>query len=858
MLVVGWGCSTQKNALPNRLYHSINAKYNGYFNARESYRQGVRTLSETHQDNYDRILSIFRYGTPRQAGAIAGNMEVAYQKASTVIRKHSMNIRGVEYNPWIDTSFFLIARSHYFRRDFTLASLTFDDIARQYEGDIQHEARIWMAKCHHETEQYALAAQVLEEVAGLQRDGLLSKEANRLFSLVQADHFIRQEEHARAVPYLEQGILHTRSKRERTRLTYILAQLFQEAGRYPEAQEAYARVLRMNPSFDMAFQARISMASAFAPGEGGGDYIRSELTGMLRDDQNRPYRDQIYYALGELARRQGFEQQAMENYLLSTEVSEDNALQKGLSFLRLGELYFERPEYLQASIYYDSTLAYLPGTYEQYATVSQQKAVLSALAAQIRVVEREDSLQRLAAMPEDRREAIVEGIIEELREQERLAQEMEREQQRAAQLVAQTRARTGGTGTREAGWYFYNPSAMGFGRTEFFGLFGNRPLEDLWRISNKGMGADFVMEDDWDAAGEEVLQGDLMDKNTYLRNIPVTPEQLKASNERIAGALFSQGMIFKDRLNDYRAAARSFETLLARFPETERRLLAYYYLFSLHRELGDPSRGDVFKQRLLTEYPDSDYARILGDPNYLETLRARQEGAESLYASVYDDFISGRFQEVLRRTTGLDSLELENRLAGQFSFINALAKNRLGMDDAYREQLELVVREHPGSPVHEPAATLLASLESVPQTVPRTDADPGPEGPVESGFESIFSYEPETVHFYVFVLEGGRINANEFRNTLQAMHAELFEGRNLTSSSVFLDERRQLVTVTNFPGKEAGLEYHRAISLGEALSKFDTGSVRGFLISVANYPLFYQEKDVEAYLAFFRRLYLEE
>lgn len=859
-IVVGWGCSTQKNALPNRLYHSINAKYNGYFNARENYREGLRRLSDTHTDNYDQVLKVFRYGTEQQAASIANNMDMAYQKASIVIRRHSMNIRGVEHNPWIDASFFLIARSHFFKRDFMLANLTFEYIVRTYDSGIKYESKIWMAKCYHELGQYPNALQMLERARANDQNGLLDRDASRLLSLVFADHYIRQENYAAAIPHLEAGIQKTRNKRESTRLAFIQAQVYLESEQYPQAQQAFARVLKMNPPFDLAFQARISMARAYAPGEGGGDFIRSELTDMLRNDRNRAYRDQIYYALAELSRRQNREGEAIENYMKSIEVSEGNNMQKGLSFLRLGEIYLERPEFLKASVYYDSAMVFLPQQYEDYAEVSQKKNVLSSLAGNIRVIDREDSLQRLAGLSESERVAKVEGIIAKLREQEQEARQREQDMMRAAQQIAQSRMQQGNVGRQDGGWYFYNPTAISYGRTEFFGMFGDRPLEDLWRIGNRQTADfDFAMDDaGWETGEEELETGDVYDKQTYLRNIPISPEQMAASDRRIALAFFNKGMVFKDRLLDFNNAISSFETLLGRFPDTDRKLLTYYYLYTLLRETGNHSRAEIYKDRLINEFPDSDYAQIIGDPNYLENLTARQNYAAALYQQAYEDFVAGRYQEVVRKSVMADTMEIPKALKGQFSYVSALAKGRMGQDGAFREQLELVVRDYTGTPVYQPASDLLASLGAPPPpAAPEREEVADAEGRREVP-SSIFSHNPSAVHFYVFVVESGRVNVNEFRNFVNAFGSASFPDRNLTSSSIFLDERRQLITVTNFPNQESGMGYHEALLASEDFHAFETRYVKHFLISVDNYPVFYQEKDAGAYEAFFRSRYLSE
>jgi len=847
-----FGCSTQKNTWLNRNYHSISAKYNGYFNARESYRDGLRRLSDQHQDNFDNVLSIFRYGNEAQAGGISNFMDVAYQKASLVIRRHSMFIRGEEHNRWIDDSYYLIARSHFFKRDYNLANLTFEYIIRQYDTDIAYDSKVWIAKAYNQTERFDQARQMLDNVQRDLEQGLLSAEGKRLFYLAYADHYARQEQYAAAIPQLQKGIAATKNNRERTRLTYILGQHYQYSGDYGNAQRTYARVLKMNPTFDMAFQARISMAMAYDPASGDSNFIRSELNSMLRDAKNQAYQDRIYYALAQLAMRENKEEDAVDNYIKSTEVSSGNNMQKGLSFLRLGEIFFERPDYLKASIYYDSTVTFLPSTFDGIEKIGTRKVMLSDLARNIRIVEREDSLQRLAAMTPAERNAIIDNIIAELREQEQREREAERDRMRTMQAMQQQR-RPGDV--QDASWYFYNPTAMSFGRTEFLSRFGERPLEDLWRISNKQtMAFGFDGGEEGMEEGEEGEEGSALDRSNYLRNIPTTPEQMVESNNRIAQALFNMGVIFKDRFNDPVNAISSFESLVTRYPENENKLRAYYFLYNLNRSVSDMSRAELYKNRLIAEFPDSDFARILGDPNYLQTVRQRQSLANQLYEQSYSAFVAGNYNGVIANGERADTLDIDMGLRGQFSYLKALAYGRIGKSNEFRQALEYVVRNFEGTAVHRPASDLLASLGTHALLLPEEEQQET-ERVTAQEISSIYTYNSGAVHFFAFIIDVRQVEARELRNFITEFNTEQYPDRRLTMSNIFLDDRRQIITVTNFANKDAGMEYFRQIISAPGLSIFRPEFITSFIISVDNYPVFYQDKNVDEYLRFFRALY---
>jgi len=858
------GCSTQKNTFLNRNYHSITTLYNGYFNARESYRDGLRRLSSLHEDNYENVLSIFKYGSEQQMGSISSNMDIAYQKASTAIRRHSMNIRGVEYNRWIDDSYYLIARSHYFRRDFNLAILTFEYIIRQYDSPLKYKSKIWVAKSYIQTGQYNNALLALERATRNKEEGLLDNEALLLYHMVYADYFLQQQNHLDASSHLERAAKLSRNRNQRTRLTYILAQTYHMERNYAAAQQTYARVLRLNPGFEMAFQARINMAMAFDTESGDAKLILSELEGMLRDSKNREFRDQIYYALAQFSMRQRNTGKAIEYYNLALENHRGNNSQKGLSFLRLGEIYFDKKEYRQAARLYDSTMVYLSREYPDHQSAGKRNVLLRELAGYMRVIEREDSLQRLAGLSASDRNVILDQIIEDIQEQERMERELEQERARMRQDMARHgRSRGQMDGTGEGGWYFYNPSAMSFGRNEFFAKWGERELEDLWRISNKRTMA-FGEMDDFDMEGDEIPAGGRITRASLMENIPTTPEKMQASNARLARAYYNQGIIFKDRLIDTESAINSFETLLSRFPESEHKLYSAYFLYTIYNAAANTNRALVYKNMIIKDFPDTDFAKILSDPNYAENVRIRQDRVKHIYKQAYQAYLNGNYEVASDYVHQADTLERSLEQAAQFSYLKALIVGKTSDTFDFVESLTYVKENFEGTNVHEPASNLLAYLGSS-GMVTETDApesrerrrtgDPVNDEKVDFMEKSPFVYRPESVHFYVLVVNTRNLQIRQLRADINEFNRDSYSENDLNLSTLFFDERRQLVTITNFPDADKAMAYGDLLNETLTKKEHDPAHYNGFIISVDNYPVFYQERKLEEYLQFYKIAY---
>ncbi len=853
-----FSCSTEKNRFINRAYHSINTKYNGYFNAREIYNNSLKTLSDAHLDNYEEVLSIFQYGNSQNRSTLSSNMETIYEKCSRVIRKHSMDINGVEYNRYIDNAYFLIARSHFFKDDFNLAIIMFEYVIRQYDTQLKYESMIWIAKARHQLEQYDRAAEMLELVEQRYEQGLLENNAKQLYYLVRADHNIRTEKYGIAAEYLNNGIRLTKNREYRTRLTFILGQVYYRAENFYDAQRSFARVLRMNPDFDMAFRARINMAMSYDPRMENVKEVREGLYRMLNVDRNRDYRDEIYYALGMLELRQGNESSAIDYFLESTRVSERNDFQKGLSFLRLGELHYEMPEYYKASVYYDSVVTFMSRDYDDFERIQKRQKLLFELASYIRIIEREDSLQRLAGMSSSERNKIIDGIISELREQERLEREKERERQRQMQQMRGRDAGRAGQRDGNGGWYFYNTTAMNFGKTEFYAKWGDRPLEDLWRISNKQMMSFGFDPDDPDAPLMDDEPVDKLSRDTYLANIPSSEEDIKNSNNRIANAYYNKGVIFKTRLNDKENAVGSFNTLIERFPEFEQKIYAYYYLYTINMSSGNASMADVYKNRIISEFPDSDFAKILKDPDYAKNIIERRSRAERVYQQTYNAFYAGNYQQVINYSSQIDTLEMDKPIKARFLYLNAMAQGKMDETLEMKQQLAYIVEHYDGTGVHDRALTLLNILNERAMIAGTTETDEKEVDEEEiDHFESIYTYNPDDIHFFAIVIESNYIQLRDIRNKLNSYNRDEFPDENLSLSNINLNVRQQLITVTNFKGKEKALDYYGSLFENEVLVDFDIMHYEAFVISVENYPTFYQHKDLSEYLDFYRHYYFK-
>ncbi len=368
-------CSVEKNTGSTRFYQGMTAKYNIYFNGYESFKAGLVKISRAYQDDYGELLKVFEYSDPATASLCSSDMERAIQKASKLISLKSITakpnlketndlsekdrkfLERKEYNEWVDDSYLLIGKARFYKHEYNEAAAILKYcITDANDPEIQKEATLWLARIYNETGNYS---ESLRLINGLDITTGFSKYLKSMYFPTLADLFIKQKKYQEAIDPLEKSVTIAAGKRARYRLTYLLAQLYEKTGNSKRASSFYSQVIRLNPPYDVEFNARINIAGVFDVNSGNPQEITRELQRMLNDSKNKDYLDQIYFALGNVAMKEGNEADALKYFRKSATSRSQNQNQKGRSYLALAGYYFKKPDYMKSGTYYDSAMFFL-------------------------------------------------------------------------------------------------------------------------------------------------------------------------------------------------------------------------------------------------------------------------------------------------------------------------------------------------------------------------------------------------------------------------------------------------------------------------------------------------------------------
>jgi TolA-binding protein len=873
LILLSPACSTKKNKWNRRAYHNLTAHYNGYYNGQVSLNEAIQEIKEAHKDDYTQVLDVFQLATSEDVKASASKLDRAIMKASVVIHRHSMYFGKKENVKWVYYSYMMIGQARFYKHEYGIAKQVFQYVSTKYpKEDVKYDARMWIAMVQGIEGDYDAAISNLDGIKNRVAQGMTSKEVYRMLPMAYADVYIKAKNYEAAIPYLKLAIDRNRNKKTRARLLFILGQVQQERGMLKGASKFYARVLKNNPSYEMDFNARIKMAECYTGGDSKEVY--KQLNKMLKDIKNEEYKDQIYYALAQVALQEKHTNEAMDYLKKSVGASVSNNKQKAFSALQLAGLYFDKKQYPLAQAYYDSTMLFLPKDYPKYDELNNRKNILTDLVTNLLIVQTEDSLQKMARMTVAQRNRMIDNIIEELKYQEKKAKEEERERQENMQFLESNRQGPRSvTGTGSTKWYFYNTASLSAGRTEFLKKWGNRKLEDDWRRSNKQQTMDnpeVVGDEDGEEEGangkakQDSSRKEITDKHKreyYLQNVPLTAEQMDSSNARIQKALFAMGVIYKEKLRNEDEAATSFETLIDRYPKGYYTPQAYYHLYQLYNSQGISSEANRYKKLLIKEYPDSDYAKILQDPKYFEKLAKEANKAKDFYKTTYQLYLSGNYGQVKKNNEIAKTTYTSKKdLLAKFEMLNALSVGKTSKDTAaFITALTVVVNKYPDSEVRKVAEEIIKRLNEGPsQIASASEGSKGSGGEMQGASNTIYVYDANEKHMFMILADQRNVKIRELSKRLSNHNRKYFALNNLKVTSLPINENMLLISVSEFKNKEEALDYFKTIRRNTVLY----GMIKRiggnyFVISDGNYRRLYKSKDLLGYRKFFEKYYPE-
>ena len=877
-------CSTKKNTAVSRGFHQMKTKYNIYHNGAISFLEGEQAIIEANKDDFSSVISLYPVSNHEAAQASTSQMDLTIEKCRKCIKLHSIKARPKvnydkkrnnpkyaawleqeEFNNQMDNAWMMLAKAEFHKGEFLGSISTFNYIIRHYAKDanVVAQCQLWTARAYAEMGWLYEAEDVLNKV---QVDNLSRKHAP-LYAAVSADIKLKTKQYKEAIPFVKLALPEEKRKMYRPRFQFVLGQLYQLQGDRKQAKSAYEKVIKLQPSNEMDFNARLRIAEL---NDSPKEAIKL-LSKMAKLDKNKDLLDQIYGAIGSVYLAQKDTTKALEYYTKAIESSTQNGLDKAHILVIAGDIYYEQRDYIKASPCYKEATQILSAESEQYARIQRRSETLDELVVEYSVVQLQDSLQALSKLSEAEQRVVVDSIIARLIRAEEQAKEKEEQAARdAANGVGPRSVNTSnmlGGGAQSRDWYFYNPQLLRSGQQTFRTQWGNRPLEDDWRRLSKAMSSSAYGDDTTDEelptdslaaeGGEQAaMETDEHKPEYYLQQIPKTEADIIQSNELIAAALYNMVYIYRDRVGDQALSDETFREFCKRFPNHELLVDLYYMQYLTALKTNDMLAAEQYRQDIIRLFPGTNEAYIVSQPDYFNKLRRMSVEQDSLYEQTYTAYTQNQFALVKENKTYAETNYPLSPLMPRFLFLNAIAVAKTDGQDAFVIQLQDMVTRYPDSELASMAKDMLALMgqgaESQVGDLSSLQAKRNAE-PIQETADSVeVSFDPtrNTPAMLLLVINQDEQQLNQLLYDIALFNFSQFMIKDFDLKQEFLFAKDQsAVIVSGFEKLDEAEWYHNLLTKNAEISqKLVANNAQVISITQTNFEILNQHFTLADYL----------
>ncbi|MBQ7985583.1 MAG: tetratricopeptide repeat protein [Bacteroidales bacterium] len=890
-------CSTSKDKWQNRKYHQITAHYNAYWNGEQAYKQAQKTVDDNFKDDFTKILPVFKFPDANTAKSIKSNTDRAIEKSSKVIKKHSMRFSGVEKNPEIDDAYLLIGKSCLISRDFIGAEAAFKYVIGNWKRTQSiYEPMVWLALCYNKQGKFSESELVLQEVEKALENKKAPKKLRNFMLLVSAENNISQGKTYVATENFNRRKKSIFKKSENCRIKFIEGQIYLEQKEYNKAYKCFQYVYRKSSDYNMQFVAKLNQAMCFEAGDERSVKVINDLENLLDKEINRDYQDQIYYAIGEIYYRNRNITTACKKWEQSVSASKTNTTQKTASAIRCADVYYNTlTDYKKAYMYYDTALALIDKSYKDFRRISDRHRVLKNLVENLNTVEKWDSLIALSLLPKEELDKKIDGWITEYKLEQKRKEEQEKLEKAIAQRNLQISNLNQGLNRNQSAFYFYNPTTVQSGKIEFERKWGKRALEDNWRLEQKeeiSFDNDIAdnQQDETNSKDSESRENTNTltpaSKEYYTKDIPFTQGAKDTANELIADALLDAGYIYWQGINNNEKAVETLLELQKRYPTHKNIPPSSYHLYKIYDEMGDFPASNYYKNKILQEFPTSEFAVMIENPSFWDSKDENNSAQDSVYRRVYDCYANKEYQSaVIAAQKAVEELKIGPYIP-RLMYLSALSKGKLYGIDSLADNLNTVIYNYPSSevtPVIEKQLQYLANNYNVKdfeikydrqKEQQRTETEQSQAEDIVNALtqseeketvnrddildaESLVYRYKDGVHYYVLLADDSKFDAGYIQQVLDSFNVKNFSDASLITSANLFTSTYQIINVKKFANIDMALQYFDSISTDSTFQSLNASYYKHFVISIQNYATFYSKRNIDAYMKFFRIMYLE-
>lgn len=677
-----FSCSTKKDKFLNRNFQALNTKYNVLFNGQMAYEEAKIALDKTHVDNFWTILPIepLKFKKENTLNSTENNtslFQLAEKKAADAIQKRSMLISGVERNYQMDEVYMLLGKARYYDQRFIPSLDAFNYILYKHPtSNGLQEAAIWKEKINVRLENDEFAINNLKKIL------LELKEKKELYVDAQAtisQGFINLEDYYCALDHLKEALSHTKKNEEKGRYNFILGQLYEKVRYQDSAKMCYQEVLKLNRKIDRKYRIQSIINLSKLDKFNNRDTIAfvKKWNKLFEDRENRPYMDYLIHHKANAYKNAKDTEKAIIHYNISLKTPTTDDYLTASNYREIANIYYDEYIYSKAGKYYDSTLVKLEPKTPEHRKIKKRKEELEDFIKYEEIAIKNDSILSLIAMNNEERIAYFKDYILLLKEknlkkaedQSKAKQEFKDNSQLPINqskvsnsimppddefIVTKkpeiknnssesTKAPNNSFASSSNGFYFYNLNSVSKGKLEFKRKWGNRKKGDNWRINSDISSINTIVDDKINTTTVDNNENPANNPEFYISQIPTDKDKINLLKIERDFAQYQISLLYKERFKVDHLALNSFEKLISFNPEKRLELPSMFHLYELYSNKND-GKADYWKNKILSQYPDSRYALII---NKDKNINKEIIDPEKTYKIIYETMEKGEIRNAL-------------------------------------------------------------------------------------------------------------------------------------------------------------------------------------------------------------------
>ena len=675
IVILFLGCSTQKNKTLNKRYHSTVSNFNVLFNGNESIKEGKESFLKSYQEDFWEILPVEPIESTDKIITVDGlenkSFLKAEEKAAKAIQKHSMLIGGVQYNPKTQDAYLMLGRARYLDQRYVQAIDAFNQVYKlNIENEVWKRSVIWKARSNIRLEQELVAVELLQELLKNKKNS--SEIVAKAYSVLSMA-YLKLNKTNEALKTLEIAQRNAKDKNHKARLLYIKGQLYEKQNEIDSAKNSFNKILNFKRkiSRNIYINAKVK-ALLYSESLNS----KKEFLKLIKNEENKPYLDKIYYNYSKLLFSTG--SVAMAKNFLNMSIKENPADKKlkSKAYIKFSELNFNDTNFLTAGRYLDSTLQVLDKKSKEFWFYERQKKGIQ------KVVDLEenlifyDSLIRLSSYDKKKLDEILKSISTENKQQSEKSNSNEVRQDRVF---------------KKTNFYFYNDKIVAFGIKSFKSVWGNRERNTYWR-SEKSILKNNISSDNTgkeEGSNKPVSENETQFLELY-KDIPFSEFKKDSLNNLIDLSKLELAELYTLKYKNYKLGETVLTQYLSKDPNSNRATKAKYLLYKLYK-IQNNEKYIKIKEDIIASDSLSRFAKILlKDPDMLMD----ENKSLALRDSLAKMFNNQDFEKIIKSVDlNIDIVEKEE-IKVDLELLRAQSYGRLEGIEKYTELLKEISKKY--------------------------------------------------------------------------------------------------------------------------------------------------------------------